>query len=194
MEMVNRERCAETLMAVGLASGNENGVDYTCDRDEDYELILLVNGSVCVAEECEIFSQNLFSGNDVNVNVKVRQCHGSSEKMNSRSAIQVALDPRDVCSVEGVCWETARLTSHMTTAEQDNDTSATTQITSWRCHGPPSCLGGSSHRWVLVNTHSTPMPTTVGRPWVAQQHYPHHNLFTSMTSSDVTVHGLGDLG
>ena len=28
-----------------------------------------------------------------------------------------------------------------------------------------------------VNTHSTPVPTTVGRLWVAQQHCPHHNFF-----------------
>ena len=33
---------------------------------------------------------------------------------------------------------------------------------SWRSDGSPSCLGGSSHRWVLVKTHSTPVPTSVG--------------------------------
>ena len=58
----------------------------TCDFDEDYELMLLVNGSVRVAKECEIFSRKRFSGADVNVNVKVRRCRGSSEEMNSRSA------------------------------------------------------------------------------------------------------------
>ena len=30
--------------------------------------------------------------------------------------------------------------------------------TSWRSDGSPSCLGGSSHRWVPVNNHSTPVP------------------------------------
>ena len=29
---------------------------------------------------------------------------------------------------------------------------------------------GSSHGWVPVDTHSTPVPTTVGRLWVAQNH------------------------
>ena len=68
------------------ACRNENCVDevngYTCDCDEDYELMLLLNGSVCVANEREIFSRTRFSGNDVNV----RRCRGSSEKMSSRSA------------------------------------------------------------------------------------------------------------
>ena len=30
--------------------------------------------------------------------------------------------------------------------------------TSWRFADPPPCLGGSSHRWVPVNTHSAPVP------------------------------------
>ena len=42
------------------ACRNENCVEdvngHKCDCDEDYELVLLVNGSVCVAKECEIFS------------------------------------------------------------------------------------------------------------------------------------------
>ena len=37
-------------------------------------------------------------------------------------------------------------------------TQATKHRTSWRSDGSPSCLGGSSHRWVPVNTHSTPVP------------------------------------
>ena len=35
---------------------------------------------------------------------------------------------------------------------------ATTHCTSWRSDGSPPCLGESSHRWVPVNTHSTPVP------------------------------------
>ena len=34
---------------------------YTCDHDEDFELILLVNGSVFVAKDCENFSRTWFS-------------------------------------------------------------------------------------------------------------------------------------
>ena len=89
--------------------------------------------------------------------------------------------PRDVCSVEVVCWETARLTPHMTTTEEDNDT------------------GTHNHRkhelalWWLtilpgwVNNCSTPVPTTVGRQWVAQQHYPHHSLFNTKPASALQV-------
>ena len=40
--------------------------------------------------------------------------------------------------------------------------------TSWRSDVPPPCLGGASHGWVPVNTHGTPVLTSVRRPWVAQ--------------------------
>ena len=41
---------------------------------------------------------------------------------------------------------------------QTTSTRATMHCTSWRSDGSPSCLGGSSHWWVPVNTHSTPVP------------------------------------
>ena len=40
--------------------------------------------------------------------------------------------------------------------------------TSWRSDVPPPCLDGASHGWVPVNTHGTPVLTSVRRPWVAQ--------------------------
>ena len=40
--------------------------------------------------------------------------------------------------------------------------------TSWRSDVPPPCLGGASHGWVPVNTHSTPVPNSVKRSWVNQ--------------------------
>ena len=43
-----------------------------------------------------------------------------------------------------------------------------TQRASWRSGDPPPCLGGSLHRWVPVNTHSTPVPSRNGKLWVAQ--------------------------
>ena len=47
------------------ACRNENCVDevngYTCDCDEDHELMLQVDGPVCVANEYEIFSRTRFS-------------------------------------------------------------------------------------------------------------------------------------
>ena len=52
---------------------------------------------------------------------------------------------------------------------------AITQCTSWRSDGSPSCLGGSPHGWVTVNTHSTPVPGTPGRLWVAHSPEALHN-------------------
>ena len=50
------------------ACGNENCVDevncYTCNCHENHEFILQVNGPVCVAKECEIFSRTWFSESD----------------------------------------------------------------------------------------------------------------------------------
>ena len=41
-----------------------------------------------------------------------------------------------------------------------------TQRTSWRIVDPPPCLGGSTHRWVPVDTHSTPVPERDGCGWL----------------------------
>ena len=62
-------------MTVGLVHAETgNCVDevngYTCDCDEDNKLMLLVNGSVCVAKECEFFSRTRFNGANVDVNVR----------------------------------------------------------------------------------------------------------------------------
>ena len=35
----------------------------------------------------------------------------------------------------------------------------------WRIVDPPPCLGGSTHRWVPVDTHSTPVPERDGCGW-----------------------------
>ena len=75
MEAVNREKVCGNIDDCGPhACRNGNCVDkvngYTCDCDEDSELMLPVNGSVCVAEECGIFLRTRFSGVDVNANVK----------------------------------------------------------------------------------------------------------------------------
>ena len=63
-----------------------------------------------------------------------------------------------------------RCTSLTTTINDDNHNHRTSKhaSTSWRSDGSPSCLGGSSHGWVRVKTtHSTPVPTSVERLWVA---------------------------
>ena len=61
-----------------------------------------------------------------------------------------------------------RYTSLTTTISHDNNhRTGKHASTSWRSDGSPSCLGVSSHRWVPVKTHSTPVPTSVRRLWVA---------------------------
>ena len=74
---------------------------------------------------------------------------------------------------------------------------AITQCASWRSDGSPPCLGVSSHGWVPVNTHSTPVPGTPGRLWVApsprtlhrHQMSPRHQNSFSMVAEQVSVQG-----
>ena len=122
------------------ACRNGNRVDevngYMRDCDGDHELMLLVERSVCVAKDLKIFSRTWFSGTDVSLNVKVRRCCDSSEKMTSRSARVPIKGVRchRCCSSRpnftrgvlsrGGCWEIANLqdsfTSHMTTQSTRN--------------------------------------------------------------------------
>ena len=67
-----------------------------------------------------------------------------------------------------------RYTSLTATISHDNNNHRTSKHASksWRSDGSHSCLGGSSHGWVPVKTHRTPVPTSVERLWVAHQlHY-----------------------
>ena len=77
-----------------------------------------------------------------------------------------------------------RYTSLIATISHNNSNHRTSKhaSTSWRSDGPPSCLGGSSHGWVLVETHSTPVPISVERLWVAHQH--HNNEPKKMKHND----------
>ena len=60
--------------------------------------------------------------------------------------------------------------------------------------GSPSCLGGSSHGWVPVKTHSTTVPTSVGRLWVAHKfHYTHESKKTQHDNNMVAEQVLRDL-
>ena len=80
----------------------------------------------------------------------------------------------------------------MTTASTRNHAS-----TGWRSDGSPSSLGGSSHGWVPVNTHSTPVPGTPGMLWVAHsprtlhrhQMSPRHPSSFNMVAEQVSVQG-----
>ena len=57
-----------------------------------------------------------------------------------------------------------RYTSLTTTISHDNNNHRTSKELA---HGSPPCLGRGG--WVPVKTHSTPVPTSVGRLWVAHQ-------------------------
>ena len=61
--------------------------------------------------------------------------------------------------------------------------------TSWRSDGSPSCLGGSSHGWVLVTIHSTPVHTSMGRLWVAHRH--RNTTTMSQKRNTMTTRRLG---
>ena len=145
----------------------------------------------------------------MHLNVKVRRCRGSSE-MNSRSATTADRRGCDVSEVpcrspehHETCAQSKKdvlgsNTSHLShddhRARQRHKHSQPRRARADSLMTTPSCLGGSSHGWVPVNTHSTSVPTSVGRLRVAQQHYPHHNLFNTITSNlfsltDWTLHG-----
>ena len=59
-----------------------------------------------------------------------------------------------------------RYTSLILTISHDNNNHRTSKHASksWRFDGSPSWLGGSSHGWVPVKTHSAPVPTSVNSP------------------------------
>ena len=83
-------------------------------------------------ETCEVFSSR-------------RTEHGSRVHGNT--------DRVKICSTT-LC---VRYTSLTATISHDNNNHRTSKhaSTSWRSDGPPFCLGGSSHGWVPVKTHST---------------------------------------
>ena len=60
------------------------------------------------------------------------------------------------------------LTAYSTDRVRDAPQHTDQHGTSWRSDVPPPCLGGAPHGWVPVNTHGTPVLTSVRRPWVAQ--------------------------
>ena len=67
----NIDDCGPEACRNGNCVDEVNG--YTCDCDEDHELMLLVNGPVCVWPRTVIISSRTrFSGTDVNANVQAR--------------------------------------------------------------------------------------------------------------------------
>ena len=74
------------------------------------------------------------------------------------------------CYVLGFCWQTSKVCDKKTPPSKHANNHANNARTSWLwCLHHPAWMG-ASHGWVPVHTHSTPVPTTVGRPWRAQNH------------------------
>ena len=79
------------------------------------------------------------------------------------SAIQVARTPRHVCSARGSVSENNNSTTTHSRPRQHFTTSGRGGV----LLSPSSCLDGASYGWVPVDTHSTPVLTTVKRLWQA---------------------------
>ena len=90
-------------------------------------------------------------------------------------------------------FEDVRYTSLTATISHDNNNHRRSKHASksWRSGGSPSCLGGSSHVWVPVRTHSTLVPTSVRRLWVA--HQLHHTTMSQRKLNMVAEQVLCDL-
>ena len=59
------------------------------------------------------------------------------------------------------------------TADSDTSTSNPRKARAGALMAHISCMGGSSHGWVPVDTHSTPVLITVRRLWLAHLPHPH---------------------
>ena len=140
------KRCAKSSMIVSLnACRTGDCVDkvngYTCDCDEDHELMLQLNGSACVAR-----------------NVK--------KILLQRVQIE-SVPVRHVHSTEGcVCGSMFNMVARAHTCSAQCSAAAVQQPEGWRIVDPAPCWGGSTHRWVPVDTHSN-TGARKGWLWVA---------------------------
>ena len=129
--------CGLNACRTGDCVDKVNG--YTCDCDEDHELMLQVNGSAFQIEGA--------------------RC----EKVQAESS-----EIHDICIRPRVCVFVAACSilvarAHMYPAKCN--AAAEQQPEGWRIVDPPPCQGGSTHRWVPVDTHSTPVPERDGCGW-----------------------------
>ena len=65
----------------------------------------------------------------------------------------------------------------------DHDNTSTAQARAGALMSPPPCLDGASHGWVPVDTHSTPVLTTVRRLSVSSATKRHHEHCKHVTMS-----------
>ena len=142
--------CGLNACRTGECVDKVNG--YTCDCDGDHELMLQVNRSACVARNVKISLSNEFR-------LKV---YGATQCKPNRPRFTTRAFDRGGVFVGSMFNMVAR--AHMYAAQCN--AAAVQQPEGWRIVDPPPCLGGSTHRWVPVDTHSTPVPRK-GWLWVA---------------------------
>ena len=144
-------------MIVGLhACRTSDWVDkvngYTCDCDEDHELMLQVSGSACVARHVKNFLLQ-------RVQIVGVRC---DTVLAESAEIHRHVHSTEECVFVAACSITVAR-AHMYTAQCN--AAAEQQPEGWRIVDPPPCLGGSTHRWVPVDTHNTPVPERDGCGW-----------------------------
>ena len=69
-----------------------------------------------------------------------------------------------VCS-PFVCGSMFNMVARAHTFSAQCNAASEQQPEGWRIVGPPPCLGGSTHRWVPVDSHSAPVPERDGCGW-----------------------------
>ena len=103
--------------------------------------------------------------------VKVAQKRESSpiqiEDVRVRhSTSQIGRNPRHMHLTEGcVCGSMFNMVARVHMYPAQCNAAAEQQPEGWRMVDPPPCLGGSTHRWVPVDTHSTPVSERDGCGW-----------------------------
>ena len=137
--------CGLNACRTGDCVDKVNG--YTCDCDEDHELMLQVTGSACVARNVK----NSFSSEGVRCDTVLAE---------SAEIHDTCIRPR-VC----VCGSMFNMVARVRTYPAQCNAAAEQQPEGWRIVDPAPCLGGSTHPWVPVDTHSTPVPERDGCGW-----------------------------
>ena len=116
---------------------------YTCDYDEDHELMLQLNGSACVARNVKNI---LLQG------VQIESVRCDTVQAKSAEIHSTCTRPRGC-----VCGSMFNMVARAHTCTAQCNAAAVQQPEGWRIVDP--------HRWVPVDTHSTPVPERDGCGW-----------------------------
>ena len=154
VEVVSKEKCARSLMIVSLNACRTGDVEKvngnTCDSTKTIVDVagkwLSVRGN-----ECEKFLLQ-------RVQIEGVQC--DTVLAESAEIHDTCIRPRCVfvasCSI---------MVARAHTYPAQCNAAAEQQPKGWRIVDPLPCLGGSTHRWVPVDTHSSPVPGRDGCGW-----------------------------